>query len=278
MARSSVQRLISKKEGTVECQSCGAVYVIHEKNCPWCGAANDLGQEENYIRELDDLNEELGSMKDYAKKRMGREASFLVKRALPIILILLAIAGAVVFFQKRDEIKRSENLKAAFKWQQENFPKLDELYSEEKYDELADFFNDYYASEDSQYGGIYMWEHYLFINSYMDYSNVLKYREFAVRAFSENEETALQNSKTRILYYGLSLLYTNWDNTYSAGKISPKEYEMIKGYLIEIEDIIINDMGTDPERLRESCTVDGYDIVSFEECQKTAETLNWNGK
>ncbi len=51
MARSSIQRLISKKEGTVECQSCGAVYVIHEKNCPWCGAANDLGQEENYIRD-----------------------------------------------------------------------------------------------------------------------------------------------------------------------------------------------------------------------------------
>ena len=130
MARSSVQRLISKKKGTVECQSCGAIYVIHEKNCPWCGAANDLGQEESYLKELDDINEELGSMKDYARKNMGHEAGSLLRRALPVIMILLIIAGAVVFFYKKNEAKSSEKIKAAIKWQQDNFPKMDELYAE----------------------------------------------------------------------------------------------------------------------------------------------------
>ena len=279
MARSSVQRLIDKKKGTVECPSCGAIYVIHEKNCPWCGAANDLGQEEDYISELDDINEELGSMKDYAKKKMGHEAGTMLKRAIPVIVILLVIAGVIVFLHVREENKYSVKIKASMKWQQENFPKLNELYDEEKYDELVDFFNDYYASESAEYGGIYSWEHYTFMQSYMNYLNVLKYREFAARAYSEDKETGLRNSMTRILYYGLTLLYTNWDKTYSNGKITKKEYEMIKDHLIEIEDIIRNDLGADPEELRESCTVEDYDdIVDFEGCQKMAETLNWNGK
>ena len=57
-----------------------------------------------------------------------------------------------------------------------------------------------------------------------------------------------------------------------------KEYEMIKEYLAETEDILRNDLGTDPESLRESCTADGSDIVDFDKCKKTAEALNWNGK
>lgn len=147
------------------CTSCGGEFEDNLPKCPFCGSMNLSGAEAEYMDKLDDVREDMEELEDTpieeTRKEIRKQGRFLKKTFLVIAVILV---GLIVIWGIHEKLysRYDRDAKADYLWQKENFPMMDQLYQERKYDELVEFLNSDAAIDKP----VWEWEHYEMIETY----------------------------------------------------------------------------------------------------------------
>lgn len=247
---SEIEKIIEKKEQEIKCPTCGAGFDIHEPVCPYCGTVNELGNEGQYLKHLDEIESDLSDVQNIPKEAMISEAKKAGHKAWPIIVTVLVIAAIVIvallIIRNTQEKNNTERLIKLIEWQNENFPVLDQMYEEERYDDILTFQNEMYDTPD--YDPLYMgeWEHTDFLSAYRWYDCLINYKDFY-----EEENQIGDYSKEILLVHCAELLYEGWDEKLANKRISRKEYDKIKEYQKTAIEFLDAHFGIDERQLDE---------------------------
>ncbi len=197
----------ASKVKLMECKSCGAHFDEMIPACPYCGTMSIKGAEAEYMDKLEDIREDMEELAAVpvmeTKKALKKQTKFvLIVIGVILGLFLLLVLVELIFgyhAPKRDR-------QADFVWQQETFPVLNELYEQEKYDELLTQY--YKACEED--APIYAWEHYEFISALAlmaDFNYILD-EEASGKALNEYDYQSLLYAGFRVETYAESTAYT----------------------------------------------------------------------
>ncbi len=122
----------------VACRFCGAHFDEMLPKCPYCDSTNIKGAEAQYMDRLEDVRSDMADLSQVPARETRKEFKKQTKFILIVVGIivggLLLLAGVEVIFGKPFEERDKQ---ADYVWQQENFPTFDELYEQERYEELA---------------------------------------------------------------------------------------------------------------------------------------------
>ena len=134
---------LRKTEKTVVCRSCAASFSADLPQCPYCGTMNLPAAEQAYMNKLEGIRGDLSELHEQTKRDMKTGFRKLQKRLIVIgVLIALLLGGLAVHDLVR---QKQENLrdKEEIVWQLDNIPRLDRLYENGDYDELAVLYEEF---------------------------------------------------------------------------------------------------------------------------------------
>lgn len=269
---SEVSKMINKMPKDIECPSCGAIFDIHLDRCPYCDSVNEYGDEEKYLKHLEDIKDNLENVqyipenvyKDEAKSGMKKA----VKVMIIILIILFGLSVAIFTVVKIVERKQLNEEIAQIKWEQENYPALDEMYANEDYEGLFAFWNTLYEDDGYKHYSIWTWKHYDFLSAYRDYATIKGY-------WDDIKEGKGQKGDYRYKY-GFSdavvLIYTPWDTKKDVAKtINERDYEQIMGYVEYAREFlheVFHMSDEDIDNLKDEILMDypgtGYDYAKID--------------
>lgn len=207
----------------MECKSCAAHFDEMLPACPYCGTASIKGAQAQYMDKLEDIRsdvEELEAMPaDVAKKEVWK----------PIVIVFVSVFACVallwIWFKidtRPDNEPAERDSKANYTWLQENTPMLDELFEQEEYEQLLEYY------EKAVAGGkpIQQWEHYqfcIYLKNYFDVKEILD-REAEGEKLSE--------------YDYRSLLYLYYESPWivESGITSQEERDKLQPYIQMLEE------------------------------------------
>ena len=224
---------VVEKKNQIICTSCGAYFSIREPKCPYCGAFNPVGAEEEYMGKLHDIREDTEHLPDLAEDEVEEDLISSSKKALRFagILLLIAFALIVLFtaFSNRTEKKAMDEYRAMEAFKEKYYDELDRLYEEEKDEELVEFMVS--ISEEPGYNALYNWEHYGYYHSYFYYTDLKDWVE--EYSSSENPEDL-----TYAVYVALDLTRENYYINSPQYKFSERDMEKLEGYRAYAEDFL----------------------------------------
>ena len=160
----------------VICPNCGAGIAANEVRCPFCGYINVTGAEEKFMRDVKKTEEDLSQIPQMQKKQLKKTLSKSSKVIIVTIVIATVIAlGVVGFFSLMDwvfSLDSGRDPKVEMQWERENFPIIDEMYAQARYDEIIEF--EYAVLEENREKktkhDLSNWEHYYFLRAYENYT------------------------------------------------------------------------------------------------------------
>lgn len=174
------------------CPSCGGEFEDTLPKCPYCDTLHIKGAEAEYMEKLEDVREDMAQLGDVpkaeTKKEMKKQGKFLGK-ILAVVAVLTLLPVILLALGNREE---ERDLQADYLWKQENFPIMDDLYAQGKYDELCDFYIEALMSDQP----VSDWENIWFCYVLLDL--------YDMEQFWTYDQEALQNSDYA------SLLYCGW--------------------------------------------------------------------
>lgn len=146
------------------CSSCGAEIDDSMPKCPYCDTLIAKGAEAEYMEKLYDIQEDMEELKDVPYETVKEEVKHQSKRMGKVIavtiVVVLILAGIFIWQEKKYE----RNNTADYIWGQENFPIMSEMYENEEYEELAEFYYDA-LMEDRP---VWNWEYYDEFSEWME--------------------------------------------------------------------------------------------------------------
>lgn len=271
---SEFKKIINSKGSEIECPYCGAIYDIHMERCPYCDSINELGAEEDYLNDLEDIRKNLEMQDDFTQDMYVDAAKKTMKKALKVlitILIVLASIVVVIFiayatFKAHQEVKQRQELN----WQKENFKKLDAWYDAGDYDAINDFVNQMY--DNGEYHETWRWEHYEFMQAYYKYSYIKEYEE------KYNDGTLYGYEEKYFFNDAMQLIFDVWDiKLNSAKNINKKEYNLIMEYREYARDLVKEYYNLSDEELDEFSKEIQYDPpgvgIDYNKCDKLLEKI-----
>lgn len=257
----------------VICPNCGASIYENEPKCPFCGYINITGAEEKFMRDVQKTEEDLSQIPEMQKKHLKKSLSKNSKIILITIAIVAGLAAVVFGFHLLVEHLLYGNYeydpKAEMQWQKENYPILDEMLAEGKYDEIIEFETGLYEEnrENNTNHSIYDWEHFDFISAYGNYLVFLKALEPLDKGVELDEYYA-----ENLVYYGLWFYYRMYDNSYDV--YTEEEFAQIEEYREEVMEILFGRLGFTEEEIlsiEEDVLKDGY--LELKACWKYAKKV-----
>lgn len=184
-----------------KCKECGADFDEHLSECPFCGALNYTGAEEEYLNHLENIKDDLSKMADDSeeayKNTMKKSTLIIITTLCCLLLAAGLVAGLFLLFRSSHSEPDSSDLqKAQMLWRSQYMDTLDEMYAEGDYDGILDFLNEHSGDEGfSPYG----WAHLDFIEVYETY------KQF--KAETENPDMSDLEDMTWCLYDAASIDY-----------------------------------------------------------------------
>lgn len=195
------------RSGFVVCPECQAEFKVKEARCPYCGAINEIGAEQQYMRQLEGVRLDLRELGDVSKKEMKKEFRSHIRftrRVVLVVAILLALVFGIWWawnsFWESSWEESPEQIKAQLAWEREHFPMLDEWYENGEYEQLRLFEEQLY--EDEEEFNLYNWSHSDFLDVYSDYVECLEFAKL-VESGAEIPEYEIAH----FLYKGMSFRY-----------------------------------------------------------------------
>lgn len=236
------------------CNSCGAEFNNEEPKCPYCGVMNYEGAEKEYFEKLEDIREDVADLNKVplqeAKAELKKQGRFIRKIVLAV-LMLVAVFAVIIFLQEKS-YERDE--KADFLWQQENYPKMDAMYEDGEYEELAAFYQK--AMEEDQL--LYNWEHAAFVETYLEVQEF--YSDLEYMAVTEDISDGM---------YGV-ILWTQWRvYGYSfSEELSEAEKEYFAEDFALVEEHLKSDWNFDEETYQKfyQTITQPYGYVPLDDC------------
>lgn len=243
------------------CANCGARFEADSPKCPYCNAIYEPAAEKKYMRDLNELKEDMSELPEDAEKRYKREMLVGWKRVLVIFLIVaavFAVVGGIYFLYNRHmDAKYSYDPKAQLLWEKKYYPQFDELYAAGDYDGIVELLDK--TSEEEGSGSVWNWEHGPFI---LDYQAYLLFMD-CVDVITD-KETA--NKKTAQYMVGEAMLFVFFrDET----DYTEEEWEQAQGWRADMEKVLYGEMKftkEEAQELYEKINENGY--ISYSECDK----------
>ncbi|MBQ8188292.1 MAG: hypothetical protein IJZ44_00735 [Lachnospiraceae bacterium] len=226
----------------ITCKECGGKFEEKEAACPYCGALNYAGAEEQYMHNLESMRSDMANMGDDSKEAYATSAK---KSSIVIITtfsVLLLIAGIIVaiFLICQTIMTASEDedlVKSQMLWREQYLDDLDTMYEAGQYDEIVTFMDKH--AEDEGYS-IYSWEHCDFIQVYRSYA--------MFHANAHQWDSFDLTMKKWTLYDAVSIeCYLSTD----IYMFTEEERVMIEGWCEEIKAFYHDELGLSDEEISE---------------------------
>lgn len=241
------------------CAECGAKFPADSPKCPYCNAIYEPAAEKKYIRDLNELKEDMSELPKEAEQLYKKKMLGEWKRVLLILLIVAAfaaVAGGIYFLYKRHmEAKYSYDPKAQLLWEKKYFPQFDELYAAGDYDGILEILDETYEEG----GTIWNWEHGGFI---MDYQAYLLFMD-CVDDITDKEKA---NKKTAQYMVGEAMLFVFFKDE---ADYTEAEWEQVQGWQTEAKKVLYGEMKfteEEAQELYEEINEDGY--INYSKCDK----------
>lgn len=161
---------------TLICQNCGASFDASEPKCPYCGHISYPGAEEKFMKDLNQIKEDLSDVSEIPKKNYKRAMTKQSKVVIITLVIVLCIAGIIAafvhIFNKLSDTYFGYDQKTEMLWERETFPKLDKMYEDGDFQEILEFQQKMY--EENNHHSLYNWEHYDYMQVYDKYTRTME--------------------------------------------------------------------------------------------------------
>lgn len=253
------------------CRECQAQFEDDLPRCPYCGMINELGAERKYMREMEDLKDDLKELGHIPGKTIEKEvrSNFSVVAVVAGVMIVLAVVVVLIVavagkLQEKQYETSPEQLRAQMAWEDETFPYLDQLYEEGGLDAVCEY-EESLADEKCPYN-LYGWEHYGLLEVYRQYLYCKEFQE-AVQTGETVKEYEIEGA----LFDYMSLRYlmeNNWRG------LSEEDYAIARDYQEKLSDfrekgLLVTEEEAD--QIYEELTKDGY--LAYKPCKKQADRI-----
>lgn len=193
----------------VKCLNCGAEIDSDLVKCPYCGYLNETGARKAHEETLEKIEDEIESniaMGDAAYsqgvKKTGKSSAVGIGLVLVIFgLIALAFFLFWRFGDKTNVVVTPEKTVSEIAFIEDAFPRWDEMYYDEKFDELAKEFEEY-----SENHNLFVYENYEFLYAYSLYDRM---KSEAVPALDAGSADKVQ--KEALTYYACYFYYRAYE-------------------------------------------------------------------
>lgn len=245
----------------MKCKQCSAEFDDNLSQCPYCGALNYTGAEQEYFQHLHSINDEMADMSDDSKEtyQSGFKKSMTVALGIICGLIILIglLIGLLFLYGNYCDKKSEEEYLAARIWKNTYYEELDTLYAQEDYDAIVHFLNDHV--EDKGYYP-YEWEHLDFIQAYEKYQLFLEESP----DFDTNDLTSMYWT-----LYDILCIQTIGDQPYLV--YTEEELEQIEEWKVETYAFLTDHMGmteSEIEEMKKETLSDDYAYPIASKCKK----------
>lgn len=248
-----------EKMKKIICSGCGAEFEDTLPKCPYCDLMNYKGAEKEYLDKLEDVREDLDNLsyvpENTVKEEIKKQGHLLRKIIIIIIAIFVLWFGFGYLIDHFLLGEKSE--KEQFLWQEENFPKFDELYESGKYEELAKVLSDELLGEYS----IWDYEHRAFA---FVYGNIVDAKN-AMEAIDSGKDTS-EDVYVSLLYNQMDLII-QWGRE---GELSDEERGIIEPLQKEIADDFHARWQMSDEDYEELIKIaeENYHVLPYDEAKK----------
>ncbi len=158
----------------ITCPNCGALFLVDEPRCPYCGALNPAGAEKAYLGALDDINDDTSELPDEAQKTINATIKGNAKRTISVVVIALAVLATLFFvftcMDNRDEQQSLREYQAREAFRTQHFAELDKLYAAQNDAALSAYVWDLF--EDPGFDALFSWEHADYLEVYDKYESI----------------------------------------------------------------------------------------------------------
>lgn len=257
----------------VICPNCGAVIYEDEPKCPFCGYINISGAEEKFMRDVQKTEDNLSEIPEIQKKHLKKSLS----KSSKIVIVTIGIATVLALMafglhMLKEHILYGNfeyDVKAEMQWENENFPMLDEMLAEGRYEEILDFEYGLYAEnkKNKTNHSIIKWEHYYFVSAYGNYAT---FKREIKQLDGDNEMSEFETED--MVYLGLWFYYRIYDSPYL--KYTDEEFAQIEEYREEIVGDLFGRLKfTEEELLTLESEVVENDFLVLDACCKYAKKV-----
>ncbi|MDD6656811.1 MAG: hypothetical protein PUE95_05870 [Lachnospiraceae bacterium] len=245
----------------MKCKQCSAEFDDNLPQCPYCGALNYTGAEQEYFEHLHNLNDEMAEMSNDSEEtyKSGFQKSMTIVIGIigGLILLIGLLIGLFFLYHNIEDKKNEEAYHASRVWKNTYYEELDAMYAQGNYDEILQFLNDHV--DDKGYYP-YEWEHLDFIQAYEKYQNFLE----DSANFDSNNLTYMYWTLYEILY-----MQTIVDQPYLV--YSEEELAQIAEWKAETYAFLTDHMGlteSEIEEMKKETLSDDYAYPVAEKCKK----------
>lgn len=216
----------------IKCKNCGAKFSAQDKFCPYCGSVNDIGDELEYQKKLEDIREDLDELGDVSKEAYIAETKINAKRISVIVVIIAAVAIIAGFFIPKIVLSvqkaKTERVVDDLKWEKETYAKLDDMYDRGDFEALGEFYKDYYLSMEWENHSVYGWQHNKFMEVYQVYMDMKDNLRFCTD-YPEN----VDGTKAYVFENCVKLIMTDWEKSDYEKMLNDSDYQNINKYIKE---------------------------------------------
>ena len=215
-----------EKDRIIICPSCGGDFSNSEAKCPFCGTMNPEGAERAFMNELGQIKADISELPDDVQGEVDEGIKDNSRKMVKIAVIVLISIFVIVLIGKGitkisvnreiDEYRAEENFKKV------HFPELNRLYEERNPDALMDYALN--LLDDSGYGAIFSWNHYGYLDSYLNYCHLKDTDEYM------KEENLDLDSTVVAVRCALELSYISHTRQYLHTDFSSEDLEDLEGY------------------------------------------------
>ncbi len=270
---------MSKKIEKVYCTKCGAEINKDFAYCQYCGSINILGAEKEYMEKLEGVRQDLAEMVDDTeeefKATVKTGSKFALKVFIMAIIAVAVIIGIVALVKKLEEKHDNEQY-----WKEKNllvnYPELQELYDAKDYDGLVKYIEE---TDDPDFV-IYTWEHYYFIQIYMNKqfleSDTARLNEYLTTGTGTQSD--ISSAKKWIAYDSLNLRRYAFDEDQTWLNLTEEEDVMVKEWGSHCEENLATYLGmTDSEIQEMLYYFDNFEENSYYSVNEVEDYLKDNG-
>ncbi len=204
------------------CPNCGAAIYATEPKCPFCGYINVAGAEGKFMQDMNHTKEALKEIPELQKKNFKKsmsKSSKIVLITIGVVTVLFIVLFGFFWMMENVVYQNEYDPKAEAIWERENYPYLDELYEEGKYDEILEYSWNLYAINEKEgtNHSIHNWEHADYIYVYGRYLDLQNY----VDTLDKGEELSKYQAENAV-YDGMWFYYREYDKyrTYTEEEIA----------------------------------------------------------
>lgn len=257
----------------MKCRNCGARIKADELRCPYCSHQNEKAAKRRYMGKLHEIYSGMASLSEQPKKTLKYEIA--VTMTITVAAVVVAITYGFLWdaYSRGNsavDIRRmNHEVEEKIAWKEENFPILDALYEERKFEELLEILSGRY---DLTFECFYEWEHYALMDAFLDYQDVQTFEELVKKDEHGPDEYRIR----RALIGALNVMYgyDEYTREYNGMDMLDEDRVILETLAEDTKRVLHTYLKLLPEDVDAMYAVVGEDgYISYDDCEVYSEKL-----